>query len=52
MDPNSNEAVLIMMIHNLEERIKLLQKKNDEMKKTMDVLFEIAKQKEEQNGNL
>ncbi len=40
-----------MMIENLENKIKLLQKKNDEMKKINDVLFGIIQnQKEKENG--
>lgn len=50
MDPNSNEVSLLIMIDNLEKRIKLLQKKNDEMKKILDVLFKIEKEKEIDNG--
>jgi hypothetical protein len=53
MHPNSNETILLMMIENLENKIKLLQKKNDEMKKINDVLFGIIQnQKEKENGNL
>jgi hypothetical protein len=51
MHPNSNETILLMMIENLENKIKLLQKKNDEMKKINDVLFGIIQnQKEKENG--
>lgn len=53
MNPNDNEVILLMMVENLEKRIKLLQKKNDEMKKLNDVLFKIIQdQKEKENGNL
>jgi hypothetical protein len=51
MHPNSNETILLMMIENLENKIKLLQKKNYEMKKINDVLFGIIQnQKEKENG--
>ena len=53
MNPNDNEVILLMMVENLENKIKLLQKKNDEMKKINDVLFGIIRdQKEKENGNL
>lgn len=53
MDANSNETVLLMMIDDLEKRIKLLQKKNDEMKKMVEVLFSATqKLKEDGDGNL
>jgi len=53
MNTNTDEVIFKMMIEDLEKRIKLLQKKNDEMKKLINVLFDIAKkQKETIDGNL
>lgn len=53
MNPNDNEVILLMMIENLEKRIKLLEKKNNEMNKINNVLFEIIRnQKEKEYGNL
>lgn len=53
MNPNDNEVILLMMVEDLEKRIKLLEKKNNEINKINNVLFEIIRnQKEKEYGNL